>query len=464
MAHLGASAPADLGALSGLAPELATAFVSLACDVALVLDEQGIVTHAAVAPGTAPVADSGLAQATHWVGRRWADTVTPDTRPKIEQLLAEARQPGGARQREVNHACTQSGRPMPVRYAALRLGADGPLLAVGRDLRPAAALQQRLGDAQREMARDHWRQQQQQSRQRLLAEVAGDAVLVVQRPTLCASVANATARQWWGEPGAALPTALHPLLARAASGGQPAQGRVALPHGAEPLLLDVHVMPLPQTDPPHPAPLLLRARRAEAGHSLAPDSDAVLITDAAGRLLMADATLLAWLGADAEAPLLGRPVTQLLGDPHRQLAALLHDVRRLGMTSQPAATLGPPGAPWRVSMAASLLAEGEPPPVALVLHRRCAVPAAAAPAAAPAAALPPLDLGALLQRMARRLGQMPLDQLLREASDATERHAIEAALAAADGRHDEAAQQLGIEAASLHQRMQRLGLLPPDPA
>ena len=85
-------------------------------------------------------------------------------------------------------------------------------------------------------------------------------------------------------------------------------------------------------------------------------------------------------------------------------------------------------------------------------------------AAAPAAALPPLDLGALLQRMARRLGQMPLDQLLREASDATERHAIEAALAAADGRHDEAAQQLGIEAASLHQRMQRLGLLPPDPA
>lgn len=458
MAHLGASAPADLGALSGLAPELATAFVSLASDVALVIDEQGTVTHAAAAPGPAPAGAAGLAQATHWVGRPWADTVTPDTRPKIEQLLAEARHPGVARQREVNHACAHGGDPIPVRYAALRLGASGPLLAVGRDLRPAAELQQRFGEAQREMTRDHWRQQQLQSRQRLLAQVAADAVLVVQRPTLRAIAANATARHWWGEPGQALPPPLHPLLARAAMDEQAAQARVQLPHGpqgAELLTLDVSVMPLPQADPPHPAPLLLRARRAEAGPDPAPETDAVLITDAAGRLLMADAALLAWVGADAEAPLLGRPVTQLLGDPHRQLAALLHDVRRLGMASQPAATLGPPGAPWQVAMSASLLAEGEPPPVALVLHRLDAPPVP----------LPPLDLVALLQCMARRVGQLPLDALLREASDATERHAIETALAAADGRHDEAAQQLGIEAASLRQRMQRLGLLlPPDTA
>ena len=37
----------DLSVLSGVAPELAAAFVSLASDIALVLDEHGVITHIA---------------------------------------------------------------------------------------------------------------------------------------------------------------------------------------------------------------------------------------------------------------------------------------------------------------------------------------------------------------------------------------------------------------------------------
>ncbi|MFN6997270.1 MAG: helix-turn-helix domain-containing protein, partial [Aquincola tertiaricarbonis] len=82
----------------------------------------------------------------------------------------------------------------------------------------------------------------------------------------------------------------------------------------------------------------------------------------------------------------------------------------------------------------------------------------------PAGAPPgtPLDLAATLQRIAARVGQLPLPALLREASDATERHAIDTALAQAGGRMAAAALQLGIDTAELQRRMRRLGLATDD--
>lgn len=444
MATTGASDPADLSALSGLAPELATAFVSLSSDIALVIGRDGVVTSVATA-------DSAMGlDAGHWVGRPWADTATGDTRRKIELLLAEVGSHGVARRREVSHA-SANGDPIPISYAALRLGADGPLLAVGRDLRAVAAIQQRFVEAQREMERDYWRLRQAQSRQRLLAQLATDAVLVVQGPGLRAMAANEAARRWFGEPGAPLPTALHDLLALAPGHHHATEVRLRLPQPGGWLTLEVAVTSLPQSDGDLPPPWLVRARVAEVDPATHSAETAAVVTDGAGRLLMADAALLAWVGADSEVQLLGQPVQQLLGDAHRQLAALLSDVRRQGMAGQPVATLGPAGAPLRVAMSASLLVDDDQERVALVLQRLDTT----------TRVVPPLDLMATLQRIAERVGQLPLPVLLREATEATERHAIDAALAASGGRHDQAALQLGIEPAELHQRLQRLGRVPP---
>ena len=69
-------------ALSALAPAIAQTFVSLASDIALVIDTHGVIRSVALnadAP-TPPNANS-------WVGQRWVDTVTSTTRPKIEKLL-----------------------------------------------------------------------------------------------------------------------------------------------------------------------------------------------------------------------------------------------------------------------------------------------------------------------------------------------------------------------------------------
>lgn len=179
--------PVDLGALSAWAPQLAEAFVSLASDIALVLDADGIVLNVAQG-GAAP-----LAPAAHeWIGRAWVDTVTGDTRAKINALLKDEASTGMARRRELNHP-SSTGVDIPVAYTALRLGQHGPVLVVGRGLRAVAAIQQRFVDAQREMERGYWRTRQSESRYRLLFQVATDAMLVVDAQSLHILEANQAA-------------------------------------------------------------------------------------------------------------------------------------------------------------------------------------------------------------------------------------------------------------------------------
>jgi transcriptional regulator PpsR len=225
---------ADLAALAGLAPELASTFASIASDIALVIDPDGVIRS--VALGDAPLSR----QARHWVGRPFIDTVTQDTRSKITQLLQEVDSTGVSRRREVNLPGTE-GREIPVAFAAIRLGTNGPVLAVGRDLRAIAAIQQRFVEAQQELERDYWRQRQAESRYRLLFQVATDAVMVVDAATLIVVEANRAAAdlfgcapdQLTGQPATEhIDTASRPavdeLLITARSSGRPAEIRARL--------------------------------------------------------------------------------------------------------------------------------------------------------------------------------------------------------------------------------------------
>jgi hypothetical protein len=143
--------PADLQVLAAWAPELADTFVALACDIALVTDSAGCIVNLAqhdahpIAPGA-------------WIGVAWVDTVSPDSRDKIDQMLAEVAASGQARRREINHPLAIGG-PTPVAYSAARLGDRGPILAVGHDLRAQAALQQRFLAAQEALERSYWNAQ-----------------------------------------------------------------------------------------------------------------------------------------------------------------------------------------------------------------------------------------------------------------------------------------------------------------
>lgn len=139
----------NLDVLSPFAREVAETLARVSSDIALVIDEHGVIRT--VAESGAPLQPSTDA----WVGRRWVDTVTADTRRKIELLLDEAQSSGITQRREVNHPGTE-GDDVPVAWTAIRLGEHGPVVAVGRDLRAVAAIQRRFLDAQQEMELDYW--------------------------------------------------------------------------------------------------------------------------------------------------------------------------------------------------------------------------------------------------------------------------------------------------------------------
>jgi hypothetical protein len=148
---LGGEQPADLQVLAAWAPELADTFVALSCDIALVVDGAGRISRLAQ-HDSHPIAPPG------WIGAEWAQTVSPDSRDKIKEMLAEVSAHGQARRREVNHPDSIGG-PTPVAYSAARLGEQGPTLAIGHDLRAQSALQQRFLEAQAALERSYWNAQ-----------------------------------------------------------------------------------------------------------------------------------------------------------------------------------------------------------------------------------------------------------------------------------------------------------------
>jgi transcriptional regulator PpsR len=467
---------ADLGALAGFAPELANTFASIASDIALVIDAAGVIRNVALG-------DNAIGQRTdQWVGNAFVDTVTQDTRGKIESLLKEVRRAGVSRRREVNLPGV-GGACIPVAFAAIRLGESGTVLAVGRDLRAIAAIQQRFLEAQQELERDYWKQRQTESRYRLLFQVATDAVLVVEAASLTILEANRAAAELFGHVPAqmaGLPAAIgidpasrpavEELLCATRASGKPAEIRARL-GGSAPgdgaALVDVSATPFRATsDGTSQLLLLVRLRSTErrssdAARRLADfveqTPDAVVITDSNGRLQIANPAFLALCPPGVqESQLKGQTLADLLGDPGHRLAALVADVRRNGIAAQVRAPIGVLRGAWAAASAveleisAALLAEGDQECIGFILRRH---------AGRPDTPLEPVDgLAAAIENLAAQLGRVSLPELMQEATYLAEHHLIRTALERAHGHSLTAADWLGITPESLALRLVRHGL------
>ena len=166
--------PFPRGMLGKLDAAVAEKIVAAGGDVAMVIDRHGVICDLAV--NNDAVARDG---ASAWLDRRWSDTVTIESKKKVDELLRDALGKGPTRWREVNQV-TATQKSLMFRFMALDAGREGQVIAIGRDDRATAAMQQRLVEAQQVMERDYARVRDAEFRYRLLFQTSNEAVLVVE--------------------------------------------------------------------------------------------------------------------------------------------------------------------------------------------------------------------------------------------------------------------------------------------
>ena len=155
-----------------LTRELSSRLIAQSNDLSLVIQD-GIVKDVACGDQEAL-----LNVALPWVGQPWIDTVTSESRPKIEALLKGSDNGSGDRWRQVNHP-VEDDLDLPIMYKALRADDQGKVIAIGRDLRQLSQLQQRLLDVQHSLERDYAKLHQAEVRYRMLFTMASEAILFV---------------------------------------------------------------------------------------------------------------------------------------------------------------------------------------------------------------------------------------------------------------------------------------------
>lgn len=157
-------------------------------DVAFIIGADGVVIDVAIAE--ADLINSDLAS---WIGKPWIDSVTSESKSKVADMLAGAAAATPGRWRQVNHIVPDGD--LPVRYLVVGLGQGDQLIAIGRDMRSAAKMQQRLMQTQQSLERDYIRLRQAETRYRLLFDMAAEPVLIVDANTRRIREANPAAQR-----------------------------------------------------------------------------------------------------------------------------------------------------------------------------------------------------------------------------------------------------------------------------
>ena len=183
----------NTGAIPLIAPDLLGDIIAAASDIALVISPEGAILTVLVNKN-----HRLHGRLDHWVGTNLRDQLTNESIPKLESqmaLFAEGVEMGRAI--ELNHG-NQTSWEYPVRYSFHRIGPDGAMLMLGRDLRPIAEMQQQLVKAQIALEKDYEAQRDYDTRFRVLMDSTRDAIVFVSMASGRITDLNRTAAKLFG--------------------------------------------------------------------------------------------------------------------------------------------------------------------------------------------------------------------------------------------------------------------------
>lgn len=454
--------------LGPLNAEVAASVIAAASDIALVLDRRGVIRDVSV-NSEELTRDFGTGEA--WHGRKWAETVTEESRPKVEALMRGVAEPGAPRWRHVNHPLPPGGS-VPILYSAVRLGAADRTVVIGRDLRPLSALQQRLVETQQAVERDYARLRQAETRYRLLFQVSPEPVLIVDAPAgrvvemnpAAARLFGKAARRAVGRPlidsfAPESQEAVQALLAGLRAGGSLEEVRAVLAEGARPVTVSASLMRGDggisclvrlSTTPPEGESAALPAPKSRLLRVVERVPDAFVVTDAEGRILTANEAFLELAQLSTEDQAVGQMLDRWLGRPGVEMDVLTGTLRQAGAVRLFATRLrGSQGAASEVEVSAvSVNDPGGRPCFGFAIRDVGLRIVGSAPAQ-------PLRS---VEQLTELIGRVPLKDLVREATDVIERLCIEAALQLTGDNRASAAEMLGLSRQSLYVKLRRYGL------
>lgn len=459
--------PAPL--LADMGGDAIAELITAAADVVLILDRDGIIQDMAL--GSEDMLDSGCQD---WLGKPWLQTVTVESRPKIEALLKTQGAPtsDGVRWRQVNQLLGD-GVDLPIAFsvAPIHRGQGARCVAFGRDLRPQVVLQQRLVTAQQTMERDYWRLRQIETRYRLLFQMASEPVLILDGGLDKLEEANPAAYELLGErvrqAGWSLADSLAPdslqsvqlMMERLRATGRSDPCQVRLVGSNEPLFIaatqfrqDNRLFFLVRLTRPEAAELNMPAGRQQLMHVMESAPDALVVTDTDGRILSVNRAFLDMGQLSNEEQARGEMLDKWLGRTGVDFRVLLSNLRQHGTVRLFATQLrGEYGSHSEVEISAVSVTGGAHPCLGFTIRdmgRRLSNDARSNK-----------ELPRSASQMTELVGRLPLKDIVRETTDLIEQLCIEAALELTRDNRASAAEMLGLSRQSLYIKLRRFGII-----
>lgn len=453
--------------LSGLSAEANAALLSASADVVLVIDGEGVVQDVSTSHGALPVAGGQHS----WIGKRWEDTVTVESRPKVARLLRDASGEVRPVWRQVNVAAS-SGADVPLSFCAIHVGPKGRTVALGRDLRALSELQQQLVDAQQTMERDYLRLRHLESRYRILFDLTSEGVLVLDGRSLKIIEANPAAahalgegvRKLLGKPlteclDVGARSSVSKLLDTVRASGKPDQtsARLAAPHHSR-LTLSVSVMHEESgelflvrvaSDAQTP-PASSGSTQAETVlRVLEQAPDAFVVTDNDGEILATNRAFTEMIQLGRAEQVLGQSLDRWLGRAGVDLNVLLANLRQRGTVRLFATTLrNENGATIPVEISAVSVPHGDLSGLGFTIRdigRRLGSDVRH-------------DVPRSVEQLAELVGRVPLRDIVGDTTELIEKLCIEAALQLTQDNRATAAEILGLSRQSLYVKLRQYKL------
>jgi transcriptional regulator PpsR len=435
-------------------------------DVSLVIGTKGVIED--VSTGQDTMTTLGCQS---WLGKRWIDTVTSESKQKIENLLSVQADNQSQLWRHVNHPIP-SGGEAAIQYITVALKGNR-FLAIGRNLERLAELQRRLLETQQTMERDFLRLRHIEARYRVLFESSPEAVLMLDAHSYRLIEANAGAQLMFKDAGKRLvgrdfreylePSSqgeVQSLLRTALATGRIEMCSATLSGSPSPVTLSATVfrqeggaqflVRITQREPAAPSHLQDDAS-VVLSDLMAHFPDGWLLTDTSGTVKSVNEEGMALLGLTASSQVLGQSLERWLirgAVDWGVINTSLRQQKPLRNFATEVRTLS--GMTLPVEISGVYLAKPEPLFVMFVRDLNRRIQSSTQPSQ-----LLPNPFAELSQLVGRR----PIKDIVGDTVDTIERMCIEAALELTHNNRASAAEMLGLSRQSLYVKLRKFGIL-----